>query len=262
MCERFVLVKNNSICYHCLAPGHSSTNCKFRKGKCGVDGCQSLHHRLLHWPCLSVPIESCVKKPTPVVHRSVTIMDLNSDVSGLMCFVNLTNGCVMKRVVTLLSTGTDHTVIDDDLVKELNLPILQTGIKRVLYNATSQSEMTTNLVAFELSPLGGSSAKKHPIQAFTQKSIFKGLRVPNWENTAKKYPHLRQAEIPKHDPEDRFQMVIGCDNVKLFFNTSERYGGDQGPWAEKSPLGWTFCGKTVVEKQLKSNSNTIYLAVL
>ena len=187
-----------------------------------------------------MPIEECVVKLISVVHNCPTVIDPNSDVSGLMGFINLTSGCVTKRVVALMSTGTDHTMIDEDLAKELNLPILQAGIKRVLH-AFGRSEMTTDLVSFELSPLGGSSAEKILVQAFTQKNLLKGVRVPNWENKAQKYPYLRRAEIPKHDAEDKYHMILGCNYANLYLNTSVRIHGD-GPMAAKSTLGWTFAG--------------------
>ena len=39
--------KKLKLCFRCLGEGHPGQSC-FRARICGVDGCQEVHHRLLH----------------------------------------------------------------------------------------------------------------------------------------------------------------------------------------------------------------------
>lgn len=41
------MIAAKKLCFSCLTPGHSSKQCK-RKLKCGIDGCNFFHNRLLH----------------------------------------------------------------------------------------------------------------------------------------------------------------------------------------------------------------------
>lgn len=47
--KKYSVVKKASFCYHCLAGAHRVRECKTNEGrKCGQDGCEHYHHRLLH----------------------------------------------------------------------------------------------------------------------------------------------------------------------------------------------------------------------
>ncbi len=49
MGERYKLVRNKRLCYHCLAWGHSVRKCTFLPDRrCGMEGCTDLHHPLVH----------------------------------------------------------------------------------------------------------------------------------------------------------------------------------------------------------------------
>jgi len=45
--DRVKFCLNHMLCFSCLGSGHSSRDCSFGRG-CGVDGCSTKHHRLLH----------------------------------------------------------------------------------------------------------------------------------------------------------------------------------------------------------------------
>jgi len=49
--ERFETVRAKGLCYHCLSRGHKFKDCHFEPDQlCGIEGCRSRHHHLLHRP--------------------------------------------------------------------------------------------------------------------------------------------------------------------------------------------------------------------
>jgi hypothetical protein len=48
---KYEVVRSKRLCIHCLNPGHMMRDCPNQKGiKCGVDGCDKFHNKLLHVP--------------------------------------------------------------------------------------------------------------------------------------------------------------------------------------------------------------------
>ena len=45
--ERWNLARIFQLCYRCLAEGHQGKSCR-KTRRCGIDGCNKVHHRLLH----------------------------------------------------------------------------------------------------------------------------------------------------------------------------------------------------------------------
>ena len=45
--KRWEYAKISKLCFRCLSEGHSGQSC-FHTRICGLDGCQEVHHRLLH----------------------------------------------------------------------------------------------------------------------------------------------------------------------------------------------------------------------
>ena len=45
--KRWEYAKKFKLCFRCLGEGHPGQSC-FRTRICGLDGCQEVHHRLLH----------------------------------------------------------------------------------------------------------------------------------------------------------------------------------------------------------------------
>jgi hypothetical protein len=49
--ERYETVRAKGLCYHCLSRGHKFKDCHFKQDQlCGIEGCRSRHHHLLHRP--------------------------------------------------------------------------------------------------------------------------------------------------------------------------------------------------------------------
>ena len=47
--DRYKLVRSKNLCYRCLSGGHQIKDCDDEKGVCTAEGCDKLHHRLLHF---------------------------------------------------------------------------------------------------------------------------------------------------------------------------------------------------------------------
>ena len=45
--DRWQIAKDQALCFRCLSNTHKGSSCR-RFRECGIDGCKSNHHRLLH----------------------------------------------------------------------------------------------------------------------------------------------------------------------------------------------------------------------
>ena len=257
--KRYQTVKNKRLCYHCLAPGHGSKTCSYNKDKkCGIDGCTFYHNRLLHKPknVALVSIEDYVRDEqdygwenihTDIVQHTVEDQVLVSD-EGDYVSVRTTIGEIgtgkvpNKRIVIALDSCANNTNIDEDLAKELNLPILKSGIRREVKNMLGIGECKSCLVQFYLSPLG-CPEKKFLLTGYTVKNLLSGTPIIDWEKESHKYPHLKKGNPAKSEPGDKIGVLLGTDYSKIQCSDAKLVAGLRDPCAERTELGWVFSGR-------------------
>ena len=258
--QRYIIVKNKNLCYHCLARGHGSKVCTFNKDKkCGIDGCTFYHNRLLHRPknVTLVSIEEFVREMdggweqestvdrTFVVSEPIPEETLTTDIGN---YVSIRTTIVevgkskgpKKRIVIALDSCANNSNIDEDLARELDLPILKSGIRREVHGMLSEDSYSSNLVQFYVNQIG--SEKKYPVTAYTVKNLLHKTPIVDWEKESDRYPHLKKGNPVPMEPGDKFGVLLGTDHGKLQLSDAKIVGPPGEPDGERTTLGWAFSG--------------------
>jgi hypothetical protein len=254
--HKYVHIKNNRLCYHCLGGGHRARDCKFfTDRKCGLQRCDKYHHHLLHnfqdgdRVLLSVEMflayetAEQVDDDVPVIcnHVQTAFAEREDYCAIRTATVILSCNGKKRRVVVAMDPCSNSTNIDADFAREMNLVVEKTGIEREINFLERKAVISSEIVSFMLSPLN--SDVQFPVRAFTIKDLVSGTPVIDWSKVANEYPHLRAAEIPKPDPRDKVQILLGTDYAHLNGTMHGIIGRDFEPIAEFTKLGWAFSGR-------------------
>ena len=276
MGERYKLVRNKRLCYHCLAWGHPVRKCTFQPDRrCGVEGCTDLHHPLVHrrreigsFLCtIEEYMLGCeemeestedvalgyinqqafkmdqsnvgIKEglvPLPMELENIAIRTVTCDLVG----VNF-----RRRVVVVLDSGANNTNIDQDLARKLGLRVLRGGVEREMHQVTGSATIQSDFVEFALCPCGSENGPYYEIGGFTVKNLISGTPVTDWRRASEVYPHLKAAKPCEPEPEDHVCILLGTD----FANLMTPYQVLRGPkfldpTGELTDLGWAFKGRT------------------
>jgi hypothetical protein len=177
--ERQSVMLRFKLCYHCLGSGHRVTSCQFNPGTlCGVRGCKRFHHRLLHpgtkstlffedrdSDCSTLPdldqitfedLESGSEdsgkgaEQSEAFHTDVfgVARDRAISLQTLVCDIKTESGT--KQVVVLLDSGSNSSLIDQDLASKLKAEVLDGPIVRKVNYVDRQVEVKSDLVSFQL----------------------------------------------------------------------------------------------------------------
>ena len=165
-----------------------------------------------------------------------------------------------KRAIIALDPCADNTNIDEDLAKELNLPIFKSGIRREVDGLFSTNSYTSNLVQVYISPFG--SDKKYPVLAYTVKNLLAGVPIVDWEKESHKHPYLRQCNPVKMEPGDKFGILLGTDNGPIQLSDAKLFGQPGEPYAERTDLGWAFSGPVKNAEILNGTQNIVGLTTV
>ena len=273
--ERYEFVRLNGLCYHCLGKGHGIAACNFRKDlKCGIDGCQARHHRLVHRPrnsnlCMIEEYVFYVQPanqvtPEAVIEHSCGVsvycgqnfnindqtinnpedLEKYEHVSIKTITCDLVTGTKRKRVVVAVDSGANNTNIDTRLAEEMGLPVIRAGIHRRMHLVTRAENVVSNLVMFQLAPLGGEYGPHFTIGAFTVPGLIEGTPVPDWHSAAAKYKYLLETEPSAPEDDDKVSILLGTDYSHLMVGMTTLRGQMGEPIAEKTQLGWAIQGRT------------------
>ena len=279
LADRYEFVRVNGLCYHCLSKGHGIGVCKFAVDRrCGIDGCQARHHRLVHKPKESTlcsveeylyymasqpaSTEDLADQLCGVSIYSGQIFNINDETVNLprelerfehvsikTITCDLVTGTKRKRVVVAIDSGANNTNIDARLAEEMGLPVLKTGLNRQMHLVTRSEQILSNLVMFQLGPCEAVFGPYYTVGAFTVPGLIEGTPVPDWKFASEKYPYLSEANPQTPDPEDKVSILLGTDYSHLMVGTTTIRGEMGEPIAEKTPLGWAFQGRTAKEGQ-------------
>ena len=277
--ERYELVRTQGLCFHCLLKGHGIAACNFQKDKrCEIDGCKARHHRLVHRPrdsALCLIEEYCyyanmnpASAEELVEHicgisvycgQNFNINDRTFNqpreleryehVSIKTITCDLITGTKRKRVVVAIDSGANNTNIDSRLAEEMGLPVIRKGLNRQMHLVTRSEKVVSDLVMFQLCPLGSEYGPNFVVGAFTVPGLIEGTPVPDWRFAAKKYTYLQPANPSAPHPDDKVSILLGTDYAHLMVGHESLRGEMGEPIAEKTPLGWAFQGRTAKEGQ-------------
>ncbi len=258
------------LCYHCLGSGHRVASCRFKPDTlCGVRGCKRFHHKLLHpstkstvfyedrdSDCSDLPdldqinfddLESGSEDSGEGAEQSEAF---HADVFGvardgaislqtLVCDIKTESGT--RQVVVLLDSGSNSSLIDQDLASKLKAEVRDGPIVRKVNYVDRQVEVRSDLVSFEL--INPDTNYSRAVLAWTVKDLAKRSNVVDWSRTRKKFEHLRDVNFTPLPNPARISVLIGADCHDLMRGLETISGNKPDhPWAVKTPLGWTCLG--------------------
>jgi hypothetical protein len=281
--DKYEFVRANGLCYHCLGKGHGIAKCTYKPEQlCGKDGCRARHHRLVHKPRTETTlctIEEYMEhyEEEPVIteqdretaylcgvsitaDRNYRSEELTSEhillnqkpegfeqISIKTVTCDLISGDLRKRVVVVIDSGANNTNIDAHFAGEQGLKVLMRGIEREMHQVTSKERLVSNLVTFELCPLGTKGGPHYTIGAFTVPALIEGTPVPDWVRASNRYAYLKHTEPMLPEDDDKCVILLGGDYAGLMTGREQYHGrGINEPIAEKTPLGWAYTGRTGV----------------
>jgi hypothetical protein len=134
------------------------------------------------------------------------------------------------RCLAALDTCSNSTNVDADLAKKLGFKVNAVGVQREINFMERLVNVVSDHVSFMMGPIDGRTS--YPIQGFTVKDLISGTPVINWNEAAKTYTHLQNAEIPKVDKNDKVQVLLGADYMHLMAASHSHIGRDFEPTAE------------------------------
>ncbi len=224
------------LCYHCLGSGHRVASCKYSPGLlCGVRGCKRFHHKLLHpstkstvffedrdSDCSTLPdldqinlddLESGSEDSGKGAEQSETF---HTDVFGvardgaislqtLVCDIKTKSGT--KQVVVLLDSGSNSSLIDQDLASKLKAEVRDGPIVRKVNYVDRQVEVKSDLVSFQLiNPVTNYS---RTALDWTVKDLAKRSNVVDWSRSRRKFDHLRDVNFAWKQSLELSQITLG-----------------------------------------------------
>jgi len=146
----------------------------------------------------------------------------------------------------LLDTGSDTTLIRQDLAEELQLEGTPKEVQFGTFDGNTP-KLDVNMVNFEVTPLYDS-------RTYEVKGAYAvpRLEVPNprvnWDELKRHWSHLSELEFPTI-VSNKVTVLIGQDvDVHEPLDIKRPPKGTKGPAAVQTPFGWCVMGKTTWEK--------------
>ncbi|XP_052281199.1 uncharacterized protein LOC127878708 [Dreissena polymorpha] len=243
--QRWDKAKQLYLCYRCLGFNHVGKSCR-RSRQCGHNGCEELHHRLLHRDAQKSMKSNAADRPvqSPTEENGATYLSAKShtrsDLVGLRTVpVILANGNRSITVNALLDDASTKTYINSDVAAELGCKGRTEKVKVNVLNGQVET-FETRPVKFEIRSVNGSV--KINVAAYTANKVTGDMEVVDWNKYQRKWPHLRDVTFPKATTRPIVDILIGVDCADLHYALEERRDRAGKPIARLTQLGWTCIG--------------------
>ena len=263
--DRWNTAKQCRLCFRCLEVGHCGKFCP-RSRQCGINGCQKLHHQLLHKlkttrPQLNIHVaeklcmsrtESNVEKDS---HRDVASFIDNGrspvtegkdhpiskitkrTITGLRTVpVLLKNGDRCVKVNALLDDASTQTYVNKDVAAVLGISGKPESVTVNVLNGQAKT-FTSNPITVELGSVDGDVSIT--TSAYTANRVTGNMAVIDWNQFKLEWPHLRNIAFPLPATRPIVDVLIGIDCAELHCALQEVRGRPGEPVARLTPLGWT-----------------------
>ncbi|XP_055633078.1 uncharacterized protein LOC129773493 [Toxorhynchites rutilus septentrionalis] len=232
---RWKIVQGKHMCRRCLIP-HGRRPCK--SNVCGIDGCEYRHHKLLHSTKLNVKSKSVVPAKTS---GTVSIHKEHGN-STLFRLLPVTIHGEKTSIDTFafLDDGSELTLIDDELVRQLELsgPIVPLCMQWT--GNVTRSEMNSKLIQLKISARG--SSKLFPLKdVHTVADLDLPSQTLEFDKMQNAYPHLKGIPMQNYC-NAKPRLLIGLNNASLNTSLKVREGRIDDPVAAKTRLGWSVYG--------------------
>ncbi|CAH8428835.1 unnamed protein product [Schistosoma haematobium] len=223
--ERRHEVRRRGLCYLCLRKGHIAKSCD-SDIKCDVGNCKALHNSLLHIDGINNRVVNLVK-------------DWNSSKVCLGFIpVRLYGPNGTLETYALLDSGSDTSLVCEEIINHLGLKGKETSIKVTTVNGTTTCEcQEVNLEIFSLDERGYVKINK----AYTTKKFPIDYVEPLTEEQLSSWEHLKDIALPTLQS-NLVGVLIGCDTPDAHWVLEQRLGDREHPFGVRTPLGWMVLG--------------------
>ena len=273
------MAKLFQLCYRCLGEWHVGKKCP-RSRQCGYEGCQELHHRLLH----RQRYQSEITEQPPSSYHDTELKGLRNKYNKEPYSNRPEMDTLLTTSVTYVTEGkgqsqqTSMTTTDDyrpDYIALRTIPvILRNGDRSLKVNAllddgSTKSYINADVAAelglqgktekvmvnvlngqvetfeskpveFQLESMNGSV--NMTVNAYTANRVTGDMRVFDWNKCKSRWPYLKNIDFPHSTKREIVDLLIGLDCAYLHSTLEEVRGKPSEPIARLTPLGWTCVG--------------------
>ncbi|CAH8290201.1 unnamed protein product [Schistosoma bovis] len=235
--ERKEFVLRHKLCNVCLKANHVAKNCRSPRS-CAVEGCGWRHHTLLHELReeprntnidAHINTQLCTEKSVESVQKQAAFAIVP---------VLVRSGEKVAQTCAFLDSGSDASLITEDLAKRLNLEGEPKTIS--LKTLDNHSTIQCKEVQLEVSSLDSSSSFRIP-NVWTVERLPMLRRTVPTTSQMKSWTHLKDISFPRVEDEN-VELLIGCNAPSVHEMKEVRTGKPNEPFAVKTPLGWTLFG--------------------
>ncbi|CAH8492347.1 unnamed protein product [Schistosoma haematobium] len=235
--ERKEFVLRHKLCNVCLKANHVAKNCRSPRS-CAVEGCGWRHHTLLHELReeprntnidAHINTQLCTEKSVESVQKHAAFAIVP---------VLVRNGEKVAQTCAFLDSGSDASLITEDLAKRLNLEGEPKTIS--LRTLDNHSTIQCKEVQLEVSSLDSSSSFRIP-NVWTVERLPMLRRTVPTTSQMKSWTHLKDISFSRVEDEN-VELLIGCNAPSVHEMKEVRTGKPNEPFAVKTLLGWTLFG--------------------
>ncbi|XP_026324981.1 uncharacterized protein LOC113233960 [Hyposmocoma kahamanoa] len=230
---RWDIARKHGLCFRCLRTRKFRHTCKNKR--CGIDGCEYMHHSLLH----GTPPSSKEKKEAPVSFVVASAKD-RSNITALLKVlpVQVRGPKGTCNALALLDDGSTCSLIEAALARRIGAagtpaPFYIEGVAGTRINVCESQQVRISL--------RGRDTNEHTITARTMNNLkLSPQAVPR--NVIRACPHLHDLEEHLIYEEGSPTILLGQDNWHLLLTHAVRQGDRHQPIATLTDLGWVLHG--------------------
>ena len=205
--QRFENVKKFNLCFICFSNKHPAKDCKSQH-KCGVDGCNKRHNRILH----STPAKEEDQPATVSASSNLLTIPQSGHLQLIKVVVSNPHSNKRQTVVALCDSGSTVSYVDQTVSDDLKLRVMR-DITMNVAGILGQNDMRSQQAWLHVQPKIG-RAKPSEIFAFTHPNLNIGSGIFNFNELKKQFSHLSKLPNDVLALED-VKMVIGQDVYHL-----------------------------------------------
>lgn len=280
--RRWMVVRMRKLCFCCLEP-HFLESCE-EKSVCNVDGCNEFHHPLLH----SAPTPETKDKrastkddnaggshkvnnatstetprdaPTPVEpneNQSKPIQSNSHTSTHTVHFqivpITLTNGSKSVSTFAFLDSGSEITLVEDQIVRELDVTGTREPLTLQWTGNVTREEVDSKRVDMNIS---GTDEQTETFPLVNARTV-KQLNLPKQSISLRwlsQIDHLKSVPLECY-AKARAQVLIGLDNFQLMAPLMMKEGAWHEPIAIKTRIGWTLFGGNASNDNVSKRMNS------
>ncbi|XP_068158256.1 uncharacterized protein [Drosophila tropicalis] len=245
--QKISFLKNHKLCQQCLNRHHQKCQ---REKVCGIRGCRSKHHPLIHemQPIPEAAKSSSPNRPAMVtnVHTPEGKHTQRSRESGSTYFrvipIQIINKTKVTNTFAFLDQGSALTLIDNKVFKQLGLKGVPDPLCLKWTNDTTREENASERVTLTVAnPHNGNQFYLEEVHSVDTLDL--PVQSIDIRALAKEFPHLAGLPIASYT-NARPSILIGTNNWNLAVPLKIKEGAWHQPIASKTRLGWALQSST------------------